>query len=240
MAKADSTGGASRTALSNGVAPTGYKGEAATAALQRLKAEACGCWGIEYFGTAADLVAAGLVQSHQFPAKARTASYYRGRPIVRADYSKVPRDEHYMSVRSTGRRFRAIVGLPQEEQDRLYAEEAAAFERQQRAVEAECDAANRSDLVAFRESARTIAEALQSFIANHTPGDHDKDAPSMYCRFSARGVEDVLDALHEVRDWLDAAEVFPVTKAPKPAQEVSAARADKSFQSFLESQCLKD
>jgi hypothetical protein len=240
MAKADSTGGASPAPLSTGV-PACHFGDAATAALARVTVKPSpyrSCFA-EYLGTAEDLIAAGIVCANQFPEKS-SATFYRGER-VRKGRPGAPLDEHYLKVIRCGRQYRALVGLPKEEQERRRAaqeeQRRLVFEAEQREREAK-EAAQRANPDNLRSCTRMFAEALRRTLIGHTRGHEEEGSNANYrCRFDPKGIKETLEALEEVAAWIEGATIYP-PKRPKP-QGLDAARGDKDFQVFMQSQCLK-
>jgi hypothetical protein len=240
MAKADSTGGASPASLPTDVAPACHLGSAATDALARVTVKPDRySWRLaEYLGTAEDLIVAGIVRADQFPEKT-SATFYRGER--RNGKSGTCVDEHYLKVIRCGRKFRACVGLPQEEQERR---RAAHEEQLRREDEAEMreraakEAAQRANPDNLRSCTRMFAEALRRTLIGHTRGHEEEGSNANYrCRFDPKGIKETLEALEEVAAWIEGATIYP-PKRPKP-QGLDAARGDKDFQVFMQSQCLK-
>lgn len=199
-----------------------------------------------YRGSAQDLIAAGVVRPDQLPGSpglpATCVTFYKGQRVGKGD-SRGARDEHYLQIRREGKGFCVHVGVSPEERERRFAEMAAERERerqeeqeQRKARQALIEAEFRSNPENLRWQAEASARILARLIADHTPGDHDKRPAHFSCRFSPEGLDDVLDALQEVAEWLREAEI---TALDPNAPKVSAARADASFQAFLQSQCLK-
>lgn len=197
-----------------------------------------------YVGTAQALIRAGLITAHQVPGQSGLpkgmATFYRGVPVKRG--TNTVRDEHYLQVRRIGRRFSVRVGISaQEEQRRLAAREAQQErERQEerRQREAERDARRAAFLrnpEELRGHAQGCLQMLARAIADHTPGDHQRSDPQFFSQFSGDGLQDALDALRDVADWIREAEI---TGFDPTDLKVSAARADGAFQAFLQSQCL--
>lgn len=203
-----------------------------------VKVERCPYWD-DYRGTAEDLIAAGIIRADQLPGSpglpAGCVTFRNGQRIAKGD-SRRARDEGYLQIRRAGKAFYVKAGISADEKARRVAQAEADRARGRQAEREQADIAFRSNPQELRWQAQAMVMMLRKIIANHTPGDHNKGEAHMLARFAPAGLEEVLEALGEVSDWVDSARItVPAPYAPK----VGAARADAPFQAFLQSQCLK-
>lgn len=206
------------------------------------------CRGNSYRGTAADLIAAGLVRSDQLPGAPGNGisrvTFYKGERIPRGVTRYRFLDEHYMCVSKRGRgTFEVEVGVTEavrkvrEDAKRaLETKERRELEWRNEQERAAREAARLADPENLRSGVDVMLTILSHVIRKHAPGDLQMGTPDFPWRFCEEGIDDAMDALDELRGWLKRATFDPIDMAPIKAQ---AARKDKAFQSFLRSQCLK-
>lgn len=187
-----------------------------------------------YIGTAEDLIAAGVIQPHHLPAKC-AVTFYKG--VKQSRGCRVDWDEHYLKVQRKGRQFAVNVGVPRAERERRQARDRQAMQQQREAKAEQVLATFMAKPENLRASVLRLCRELAWTLASHTPGDHQRQAASWLCRFSPDGIEDVLDALSDVHEWIEAVTITPVADSEKRAD---AARRDKAFQAFLRAQCMGD
>lgn len=191
-----------------------------------------------YAGTAEALVAAGIVSRDQLPGinpdLARCAvTFYRGEYV--RGRQKTPHDEHWLNITRSGRKYTVYVGVGAEETERRHQANSQRAKMEREREEQARNEAFHSSPEQLRETARSLCRVLQTILANHTPGDHERGEAIYFCRFSSRGIEDVLSSLEEVSEWIEEAEIAPVDRT---ALKIRAAQEDASFQAFLAVQCL--
>jgi hypothetical protein len=200
-----------------------------------------------YFGTAAALIAAGLVTLDQLPGQPgrpfSTVFYRRGEqvePVRRFDTG--PESQDWMKVtRIDSDRYCVDVGLPKDERTRRRQDNARRhrerFEkyRRDRELVAQVVAQQASAGVTeadFRQRMRNALLIAAERVLSHFKG-HDKEA-SLPFRFAAEEYDGVRESIAVALEAIDSASVVPVLTG------LTVARADESFQLFLASQCLKD
>jgi hypothetical protein len=200
-----------------------------------------------YFGTAAELIGAGLLKLDQLPGQPgrpfATVFYRRGEqvePVRRFD--TMPDSQDWMRVtRVDSDSYRLDVGLPKDERARRRQDNARRHrewaEKCQREREVVTQAVARQVSVGITETdfRQRMGDALLIAavrILSHFKG-HDEEA-SLPFRFAAEEYEGVRERLAVALEAIASAKVVPVLTG------LDAARADGSFQQFLASQCLKD
>lgn len=201
-----------------------------------------GCRHDVYAGPLACVLRAGLIVESQIPecpvGKARMATLYRGER-VRPGAVNIPHDQHYVRVRRivSSRRdhLEVWVGLPPEESEQRQAEERAERDREWTQARERAYRAYLSNPEELRQDAIDLCTRLAWLIANHTEGDHTRKEPKYLSRFSPDGIDDVLDGLVDLQEWLVANRI---QKLAEPDSKLQTAREDKTFQAFLREQCV--
>jgi hypothetical protein len=196
------------------------------------------CWWCdEYRGTAEALIASGIITADQLPGQPEgpkvAATYYAG--VLRSPRENVPRDEHYLNIHraKNGKKIRVLVGLTKEESARRDAEQdARAAAKKEGRIAATVDQ-NRE----FRLLGKRLAWALWGLASMESRDDawHQSN-PGFNIELSEDGVRKLGEAVNKIWSIFDQDSLREVT--PMRTAAIAAA-ADKKFQDFLVTQCIR-
>lgn len=209
-----------------------------------------------YRGTAAALVAAGVLRQDQFPGepgRPPKVVFYRGghqvMPVRRIDLQ--PDSEQWMKVRDLGDGVYMVdIGIPRDERLRRLRksfEEGREFHeriarereeaRAQRLAEAEAQARARHAGMTEEAFLKAMEGRLMIAAVNvlaHVEG-HESEYTQYPFRFESAAFKGLLGLINAA---VTAVREYAVVR--EGANGLAAARADARFQSFLASQCLRE
>ncbi|QJW84351.1 hypothetical protein HK414_12940 [Ramlibacter terrae] len=188
-----------------------------------------------YSGTADALIAAGVITAEQLPARS-CVTYYKGAVVLG---KKPTKDENFLRIyRTSAKRTGVTKGISSAEVKRRADEDRQRIEAERKHTQEKKEAAYNAD----PENLRTLLDMglrmVEGIIADHAPGCEREDSErksQLDCRFDGDGVEAALAHIREVQIWLENVGISKVGNRALPA--ANAARLDKAFQAFLQSQC---
>lgn len=139
-----------------------------------------------YIGPRDELIAAGLAKPEQFPGQpglnATSATFYKG-VLVPKHQRGNPWDEGTLSVRLYGAyRFRVLVGVPVEVQQRRQAAQNAAWQAQNAAWQAQ-NAAREAEEEQAVQACRTAMQAYRMAIVDSLKATAGRRRDQRYCEF---------------------------------------------------------
>jgi len=211
----------------------------------------------EYEGTEAELVGSEIVSRDMLPGvdgrPAGTLFFHCGQPaarVKRLDHQVDP--ENWVRVCSLeAGRYRVDVGLARDEKLRRLNESFArgaerdrkvrarmAAEEQRRRGREEAERARRCAAMRETDFRRTLEDALIRpilLLAGHIRGQEETGITSYPFRFEDDMQRSVFAAFRSIIRFIQEAPVARVLDT-----QLSAARADQSFQAFLNQQCISD